>query len=330
MQVIIPFTSQKNLDENWRHRGCGITALKMMLDYWRTEFPLEHTLPLPELLLLGVNRGAYVEGIGWTHAGLASLARELGYEAFNRDFGIKGKTPKSGKDAFAILKRDVASGPVIASIWKDFTPKGRSGHLVVVTRISASHIEYIDPEEVSVKKASKSVSHQRFTAGFRHFSIVVRPTDRYRTYLSVVDGNVGSSAYKHLWGKVSGEDRDITKNGVVSCAFFVSFVLSGLQYLHTIHANVDSTVGDLERSGWKKIKTPRAGAVVVWEAKLQPSGVHKHIGFVVDSEHAISTDPVNGVPTKSHITFGTTKGKPNRAILALYWRKGFPKAMSKG
>ena len=66
----VPFVSQyADLGRHeWRARGCGIASLKMVLDFYGTHILLE------ELLSVGLELGAYREGIGWSHGGLVSIA----------------------------------------------------------------------------------------------------------------------------------------------------------------------------------------------------------------------------------------------------------------
>jgi hypothetical protein len=161
----------------------------------------------------------------------------------------------------------------------------------------------------------------------------VTPTT-YLTYLSVIEGSVDSKAYLNQWAMVNGKKTDIAKNGSVSCAFFVSFILFGFGYTNAdvgfisgIHATVTGLVRKLESSGWKKIIKPRAGAVIVWETAMHPTGPHAHIGFWIDSNTAVSNHPKKGIPKAHHPTFGVKKnGEPQRKIVAYYCLNGIEKS----
>ena len=75
----------------------------------------------------------------------------------------------------------------------------------------------------------------------------------------------------------------------------------------------------MEKSGWVKIKKPRAGCIIHWEAKKGSYGLHEHLGFCLDTTHAISNNSRTRVPEVHHIYYGTKKdGSPRRRILALY------------
>lgn len=149
----------------------------------------------------------------------------------------------------------------------------------------------------------------------------------YKTYLSMVHGSSDSRAYLHQWASVGGKMTDIANSGSVSCAFFVSFILSGFGYIRGVHATVTGLIKKLEKSGWVKIRTPRPGAVIVWETAMHPSGAHAHIGFWLDKDTAISNHPQKGIPKVHHPTFGIKKdGTPVRKIVAYYWQKGIEKS----
>lgn len=75
---------------------------------------------------------------------------------------------------------------------------------------------------------------------------------------------------------------------------------------------VAKVVADMEKSGWRKIRTPRPGAVIVWEAQ----GGHRHIGFSVGNQRAVSTSSRRKVVARHHWTFG---GK--RRIETVWWQQ---------
>jgi len=81
-------------------------------------------------------------------------------------------------------------------------------------------------------------------------------------------------------------------------------------------------VEDLYASGWYEIDEPTPGAVVLWAPKMaSDKKPHRHIGFVLDDLHAVSTDGVTGRPTKHHVTYGETDGVPNRLIEAIFFHE---------
>ncbi len=72
------------------------------------------------------------------------------------------------------------------------------------------------------------------------------------------------------------------RNGEFSCAFYVSSILVLFKFIKEIHTTVDAAVKDLKECGWKEIKKPKIGSVLVWEKKDFGNGdIHKHIGFLL-------------------------------------------------
>src|SRR3972149_4401027 len=86
------------------------------------------------------------------------------------------------------------------------------------------------------------------------------------TYLAMVKNSVGTKMFRHCFTSVAGRKQDILKNkGLphrLSCGFFASSVLLILDLIHEPHITVERTVSDMERSGWKKIGSPRIGCLL--------------------------------------------------------------------
>lgn len=117
---------------------------------------------------------------------------------------------------------------------------------------------------------------------------VVKPRI-FDTYLSVIKNSSGTLMFKNLYADVNGEKKDITDEGDLSCAFFVSSVLLMFKKIEGVHATVSSTVRDMEESGWIRTDEPKRGDVVVWGEKMGSDGKsHKHIGFFWNKGAAIS------------------------------------------
>ena len=152
----------------------------------------------------------------------------------------------------------------------------------------------------------------------------------FDTYIAVIKNSVGSKMFRNSYAKINGKKGDILKNGELSCAFFVSSVLAFFPLFKLIkyppHATVDGTVRDLEQSGWKSAKggsasggkKPKIGSVIVWEKNHNS---HKHIGFYIGNNKAISTSSKNGQPVIHHWAYEVKKNKPVRKIEAIFWNK---------
>ncbi len=149
----------------------------------------------------------------------------------------------------------------------------------------------------------------------------------FDTYLAVINNSVGANMFRNFYMEVDGKKFDATKNGIVSCAFFVSNLLNMFKALGLIdgpHATVKSTVADMLKNGWKEIFEPRSGAVLVWEEKESHGGRNKHIGFYVGNDLAVSNDADGGSPDFHHWTFGTdSDGNPLRKVEMILWHDAF-------
>lgn len=171
----ISFISQYTaLPKEWGSRGCGLVALKIVLDYWHDINEKNVTLPLPDLLTLALTLGAYKDGIGWSHAGLAELAAGLGYHAWNRDLPREFQGVVASQALF-VLREDIASGPVLVSIWKNFNPEEKGGHIVIAHAINDDEIALIDPEKTQEADGRYTISIADFKKGFKMRSICVLP-----------------------------------------------------------------------------------------------------------------------------------------------------------
>lgn len=101
---------------------------------------------------------------------------------------------------------------------------------------------------------------------------------------------------------------DITKDGLLSCAFYVSSILVITNLISEVHATVKGTIQDIKSYGWKRIENPSAGDLIVWEENLfSDNKRHKHIGFFIDEETAVSHSDKEKVPTAHHITFNDSR-----------------------
>ncbi|MCA9362962.1 hypothetical protein KC851_01455 [Candidatus Kaiserbacteria bacterium] len=141
-----------------------------------------------------------------------------------------------------------------------------------------------------------------------------------KTYLDFVNNSVGTAAYRNVHiDRQAGGQIDVTDNGDLSCAYFVSSVL---RHFHLIeggfYTTIDFTVEDMLRSGWVESLRPAAGVVVVWSSKMCSDGPHRHIGICVDCEWAVSNCPVGRSPRKHGVYELLTEGGALREVDAFY------------
>lgn len=132
------------------------------------------------------------------------------------------------------------------------------------------------------------------------------------SYLATITNAVGTGMFRTFYASISGRKQDVMRNGDLSCAFFVSFVLAGFSLIKSMHGTVDGTVADMKSSGWKRIKTPQTGCVIVWGPRVDERGEsHKHIGFYIGNDKAVSNDSKKKSPRLHSCN--------SRKIDALYW-----------
>ena len=123
-------------------------------------------------------------------------------------------------------------------------------------------------------------------------------------YLALVRNSIGSNLFRNLYAEVNGQRRDITNNGELSCAFFVSSILTILKLIKELHLTVDATVRDLQESGWVAVREPKPGCVLVWEKKKRVDGKEfPHIGVYIGNDIAISNIVKQGCPGEHSWTF---------------------------
>ena len=135
-------------------------------------------------------------------------------------------------------------------------------------------------------------------------------------YLAAIHNSVGSKLFQNFYTQIDSQKQDIMKGGELSCAFFASSILVLFGLCSKVHGTVDGTILDLVESGWHEISKPKIGAVLLWEAKDFEEESHKHIGFFVGGDKAISNSSRKKVPARHSWTFG---GK--RKVIGIWWNE---------
>jgi hypothetical protein len=137
------------------------------------------------------------------------------------------------------------------------------------------------------------------------------------SYIAVIRNSKGTRMFRSYVAKVNGVRRDITEDGDKSCAFFVSSVLSIFSLLRGAELTVHRTLKAMKRAGWKEIKKPKKGCVLVWQEKTYGTGnPRKHIGFYIGDGKAISNSSMRRCPTQHDY-----KSYGGRGILTMLWHK---------
>ncbi|PIR05246.1 MAG: hypothetical protein COV57_00175 [Candidatus Liptonbacteria bacterium CG11_big_fil_rev_8_21_14_0_20_35_14] len=136
----------------------------------------------------------------------------------------------------------------------------------------------------------------------------------FDTYISTILSSIDSKMFKNCWFD-DEEKKDVSKDGDLSCALYISSVLKMFDLIKDRHVTVSGTVKDLEHNGWEKINELKKGSILVWEKKLQSNNEwHKHLGFYIGDNEAISNSWKYKVPKKHHYTYDNT-----RKIETIYW-----------
>jgi hypothetical protein len=138
----------------------------------------------------------------------------------------------------------------------------------------------------------------------------------YESYLRMIENSVGTKMFRNLYLEKNNKKTDITEDGDLSCAFFVSNVLVIWGLISEGHATIKGTIKDIKKNGWKEISTKkvRPGDIIVWEEKKSDKRrICSHIGFYIGNKKAVSNSHKAKFPT-SHIW--DYNGK--RKIIAVY------------
>ena len=121
----------------------------------------------------------------------------------------------------------------------------------------------------------------------------------FKSYLQIIRNSVGSKMFRNFYVETTERGEfDALADGVFSCAFYVSSILVLFNKMGSVHATVQSTVADLQESGWQEVAEPRAGDVLVWEAIEFDDGPNEHIGFCIGNGCAISTSLAKRTPVE--------------------------------
>lgn len=156
------FLQYRDLDGENQRVGCGASALAVVLVY------LGHKVTAKELFDLGKKFGGLIDGIGWKHTTLCSLAQRFGVPAYAQSFE---KYTEEGSVLFEEginkIKESVDKDtPVMVS----FKNTGRDGsHILVVSGYTENSFIIIDSEKD--KEEEIEISYDEFIKRWRKLSI---------------------------------------------------------------------------------------------------------------------------------------------------------------
>ena len=141
-----------------------------------------------------------------------------------------------------------------------------------------------------------------------------------KSFLALINNSVGAKTFQNFYALTNGRSSDLMLGGELSCAFFVSSVCTIFGLIKRMHGTVTTTITDLENSGWTKVARPKIGDILVWE---EARG-HRHIGFYVAKDEAISNSAKKKIIARHHWTFGE-KNKQALRNIELILRYDFKK-----
>lgn len=153
-------------NSEWKRKSCGIVALKMILDYWAREE--NKKIPdIDELVKIGLNMGAYINGIGWKHKALVQIAKQYGFKGRNFDWRAD-----SAETALAKMTGYLKLYPIMASVYKNFDLR-EGGHLITLIGMENNEIFYNEPMARKREDIAKKMSLAEFLKGWKRRIIIV-------------------------------------------------------------------------------------------------------------------------------------------------------------
>lgn len=152
-----------------KNKGCGIAALAMLFSC----FSPEEKYDLDALFDEGVHHDAYLKDVGWKHQGLVDIAHRHGFYGERFDWSLETQ-----ENAFNNLQHLLRTSPVIVSVYKNFKPEEKGGHLVVVSEMSADEIVILDPDANTHQEGLRKISKNDFLHGWKRRGIVIYKENR--------------------------------------------------------------------------------------------------------------------------------------------------------
>lgn len=173
MKLEVPFYSQYTnvTDESWQNRACAMACLKMVMDF----FAPNSNPNIDELIEKGLQIQAYLDNVGWVHAGLCMLARNHGFAAYNEEFRSLDIEIEAGLIEMGIrkIRSKLELGlPVIISCSKNFD-EFHKPHQIVLVGYDEVGFYYHEPETRDDSGANRYVELETFRNHWRKFAIFV-------------------------------------------------------------------------------------------------------------------------------------------------------------
>lgn len=186
----VPFVSQYSIgrDSDGRSRACGAACVKMVIDYRGKGDEVEFL----DLVREGQTmKGAYISGIGWSHAGLSALLRNHNVGAYAEEFrsiDVDSKNQEFRTSPFEAghVERGIQKiagkiidwkQPIIISGVKNWKEKDK-WHLMVITGVEKdgdriTGFFYHDPDDEDKDGRNNFVDKETFRTYWRKFAIFI-------------------------------------------------------------------------------------------------------------------------------------------------------------
>jgi hypothetical protein len=139
-----------------------------------------------------------------------------------------------------------------------------------------------------------------------------------KSYLAMIRNAAAGEnrMFRNLYALVDGAEHDILEDGKLSCAAFVSGILTLYGLIARPHATVGGTERAMRERGWAEIPEPREGAVLSWQPITYADGrTHGHLGFYVGDDRAVSNASNDGGIVREH--HWTYDGA--RRVVRIWW-----------
>lgn len=179
MILPVPYYSQHRDVEDaiWRPRACGMTCLKMVLDYYAPKLDIE----VPSLDDL-IEEGISIEGYsahGWIHDKLVLIAHNYGMPAYREEFRTIIPTRQKAlatRGLRKILDFLHEGKPVIVSVEGNFEDGGDFHQVVLVgfeKEGSVDTIIYHEPAAQDETGKNRRVAKETFLKHWRNLGIFI-------------------------------------------------------------------------------------------------------------------------------------------------------------
>lgn len=140
------------------------------------------------------------------------------------------------------------------------------------------------------------------------------------TYLKMIENSTNTRLFNSLYVLDKNKNKvfDALNDGELSCAMFVSGVLTMLGLIDRPHSTISTVLEKIADYGWKEIDPNNLapGDIAVWEEVTFDDGTkNEHIGFILNNHEAVSTSYIEKKVIKHSLSFSERDGSNTRKII---------------